>query len=301
MVSRPHALILKERRISLAAIGIICLTVPVPSPGDPSADLNASVVLTAYADGVTARTIDVAIERAIVECMATAGFAYEPVANRPPTESAAERVLRLIGVSDVDEAQRLGYASDPLAEIVIPETPSDPAYLTALRGRDYDHPERVALTDPETGQPTGYLLRSGGCFAEATDRVFGSFENRLEFTGLGNLLEAAGADVIARAFASDEVEAATAEWSDCMASHGFDYDSIDDPGQRAWPEPRPDPAERAAALTDVGCKAESGLAAVFAAQVIEHARAADASQGQVAARWNELLDEILQRSAEVSR
>ena len=171
-------------------------------------------------EGIIARQIK--IENAIRDCMKSQGFEYvpvDPVAQRPGltgqngfSEDEFEKAYGY-GITTLFE-QRRNIPADPNTAIRNGLSAADQtAYTRALSGEFADATFAVAAD-------TGDYSRLGGCTRQATESVFGGAEVLQNLT--------AKLDELDQRIVSDpRMQKATAKWSDCMRTTGYDLPEPD--------------------------------------------------------------------------
>lgn len=145
----------------------------------------------------------------------------------------------------------------------------------------------------------GTVMRPvGGCFGEATERMYGvdarTYERtRMELPRIADLMAAVASD--------ETVRAATRAWSRCMADSGYE---VKDPAElAAVMDPKVGEAlngslriadfqkfEQALAQADRTCKTESGLGTAAGAAFVDAAQEALAGAEGVVIRYREYVD-----------
>jgi hypothetical protein len=162
---------------------------------------------------------------------------------------------RLYGVFDREIAAEWGYGVPPDWGNVWP-------HGVGNTGRDLTDTERFLLvgrTDPANADRAlpedqhGDPLPEDGCQGEADRTLSGGLASP-DWSVANN-------DSYAAASGDERVEAAEEAWSDCMRGRGYEYDSLREAADRAWPEPA-GPEEIATALAEVDCKVETNLVGI---------------------------------------
>jgi hypothetical protein len=182
--------------------------------------------------------VELAKQHLITSCMKRHGFAYDPVPPARP-DSATEDWSGPFGLETL--APR-GNAEPDLVEI-----PRGEAFGRAL----YGDPARVISA---RGASITVSRPASGCMAEAERHLLG--DRRVRWIQLTILLFEAATQATHNLDRDPEFAQATARWSDCMRTAGFEYD---DPIQvlRRQP-PDADPSTVPAGRADVRCKNETG-------------------------------------------
>ncbi|HEU0131187.1 MAG TPA: hypothetical protein VFQ85_09385 [Mycobacteriales bacterium] len=158
------------------------------------------------------------------------------------------------GLVDPEQAARYGYSAGPMQKITAGAGAESswegqlrkygPAYLRALYG--YDDPARASAPDKDS------------CRAVA-DRELDVPANGVDVDLQGRLaLEAAE-----RTRSDPRVIVAFEAWSRCMAGRGYRFREPTEPFRAQWPRPTPSAAEIATAKTDVACKQQTRLYAIW--------------------------------------
>jgi hypothetical protein len=105
---------------------------------------------------------------------------------------------------------------------------------------------------------SGDPLPEDGCSGEATRIIEDGLPEPEDIMLIGELAR----ESFARSEADSRVRDALSRWSDCMAEHGYDYQTIWDPNDFEWPDPVGD-EEINAASADVECKRSANLIGVW--------------------------------------
>jgi len=188
------------------------------------------------------------------DCMRRYGFDFELPVRTVNPELEKNRV---IGVVDADEAARFGYKPAWFAEHTrrVSEAKSkqekwSPEMMDVLYG---DGPSRV----------NGVDVPVGGCNAEARQRL-----GRGTAGGPGDenfvlLLEWMSGELARK---DSRLQAAFANWSDCMREAGYDYqDPWQANGDRAFADEKASAHEIAVATADVACRDEHNVNGIWVA------------------------------------
>jgi hypothetical protein len=198
------------------------------------------------------RTVQRATWRLIRDCVARFGGQYTldeaaMVAELPPLRDENERRY---GLFDLDDATARGYNLPPEAPSSPPKrwNPS-PLEVFLINGATGAFADRARPTDSN-----GVTLSPDGCLGES-DRVLAAGERRPPDDQLGAKLSLQS---YGRAEADGRVRALMQRWSACMKKHGYDYTSIWEPNDLAWPDPA-GAEEMSTAAADVRCKHEVKL------------------------------------------
>lgn len=173
------------------------------------------------------------LQEAIRLCMAEEGFDYIPVEQPPgsfafddttPEEWAAEQgfgITTWVGNEDAFAGPEMDWV-DPNQEIVEAMSESERnAYYEALHGSEAEQAElSTTQIDPETGEEIMYMEGYGaGCYGEASEAEYGQQTNAYE--ELAPELEA----MYERIQADPRMIELDAEWVECMAEKGHEYES----------------------------------------------------------------------------
>lgn len=188
------------------------------------------------------------------DCMRRYGFDFELPVRTVYPELEKNRV---IGVVDADEAARFGYKPSWFAEHTrrVSEAKSkqekwSPEMMGVLYG---DGPSRV----------NGVDVPAGGCNAEARQRL-----GRGTAGGPGDenfilLLEWMSGELAQK---DSRLQAAFANWSDCMREAGYDYqDPWQANGDRAFVDEKASAHEIAVATADVACRDKHNVNGIWVA------------------------------------
>lgn len=188
------------------------------------------------------RELERAVQELVAACMAEEGFEYVAyVANPDPGGFAGpdsdEALVEEYGFGVATVAlKHLYYDGEAMEAAAEAERAKDPntaivaamgdtereAYDVALRG---EGPGALLVDAAEVPEDaTDWPSKSPGCYGIASDEVYG-FAIRAEFDNqFGPMLEDAYAGI-----ESDlRIAKAEADWSLCMAEHGYDFDSLSD-------------------------------------------------------------------------
>jgi hypothetical protein len=236
---------------------------------------TAEVVLPLDAYGLNHKeylTVRRAAWRLISRCVERFGGVYTMsesamLGDVPQFERPHERRY---GLYDAESAATRGY-NLPAEQLPIDNQgrsswdPSD-AELLLVRGRTAGGAEVALPTDDQ-----GRQLPEDGCQGEA-DRELADGTPVPANERLGNELSVEQARA---AEADSRVRDVIAKWSECMARSGYQYETVWEPNDRAWPDPAND-EEIATAKADVACKQETNLVGTWAAvETAYHERAID--------------------------
>lgn len=197
----------------------------------------------------------------IGECVSQFGAEYtaaDPalVTGIPPFDSNARRY----GLFDPEHAATLGYNFSAEQGDTGSQTEPDPATrwnpgeteLLLVRGGTFN-----LVTPPADVE--GRPLPEDGCQGEA-NRILR--EGTLAEPPSLDLFNDLNVESHERAEADSRVEAAIAQWSECMGQAGYNYRTIWEPNNESWPEP-PGDQEITVAQSDVACKQETNLVGIF--------------------------------------
>lgn len=185
-------------------------------------------------------------QRRMQACMRSRGFSYQPIEYVSLTNW-----LRMRNPLNEDTALRYGYHVPPVPAAVDPNEHT-PAFDEALGGPDTDiEPDTESVGSVDPSDP-----RQQGCAWEAYEAVYtvtGAVND--ETSELISTLSAA----ISEFLTSDEGQAVTAAWSDCMGEQGYDFDSPQD-GVTLFGENSEVTADEIAARTaDLDCDRSVGM------------------------------------------
>ncbi len=181
-------------------------------------------------------------QKSIAACMAEGGFEYVPMV-RPPSRS-------IIGPSldpDVAREEGFGITTDPTIDRLLDQSlldTDDPSYdwaranieiiqsLSESEQEAYGHrlyleylgdAEPIVEIDPDTGEEYEYYEEFGtGCTGQAESQAW-------DVASLESLIEQLEIGDIEQQFESDpRISDVDVEWSDCMATKGYNYTSPED-------------------------------------------------------------------------
>lgn len=203
-----------------------------------------------------------------------------------------------LGLGSLEQARRFGY-SDPMAvEAAGYEAPSYPEndpQFDAVLGQASGSP--VPVTSPVDGSAIGSVFKSGGCNAEALEALYGSFDAYVAYSSLDIWIQTKAADALARAKAHPQVLAADQRWATCMSEAGYSFTNPDEAAQFDWQDVD---RARAAAVTDFGCREESGyLHELTAADAAAQREVIDVYP-DIETRYRQLLDPVLAAASRIT-
>lgn len=199
------------------------------------------------------RTVDLAVQESIAECMRAAGFSYVPA----QIGTSFTNPLNRYGWVNLEHAKEWGYhgpeALDGGVNALTPRYSGDELvrYHAALEGPG-TAPTIIEL-QREDGSAIGSLGIAGGCIGAATADVLGGTDEMIRFfTDLGIVEDFSEQSYLY--WTANIRPDLDAEWADCMSKKGFDeYESPDEPLGRLWAPAEAD-VEVATATADVECK-----------------------------------------------
>lgn len=271
-------------RRRFAALALACLTIgagaacepsgPAQRPAAPSPVATMSLPLDQlFPSGDEDLLLQRAEAKLVVACMRRLGISYRPPEPHH-TDPAATRD-GLYGLTEHDQAQRLGYHAAPGGDAA-EDKPPPPPEKTAL-----------ALTGTRFGtdgpEPAGGRIPEGGCLGEANRRLTEGGPPVGE-TLLYDLAVRAGQ----QAEQDAHVRAGFRAWSTCMAGKGFAYadpwQANDDP---RWSTDHPSDVERWTAVADVACKDSTDLVTIWQAAMVDHQRRTIASRSADIERYEQ--------------
>lgn len=158
------------------------------------------------------------------------------------------------------------YLKDPSNILPPPDASGELTALVTYGPADGDDP--TELTDG-SGEP----VPAGGCLREVEGEIGGALISDVDIRS----------ELINLTFEHRDVVAAVGAWSTCMATAGYDYDTVQGPAESFSLSLLSD-AEIAVALADVRCTGESGWADVFYAVLTDYQQqAVDQNPGDFAA------------------
>lgn len=205
--------------------------------------------------------LQVAAEPEVDRCMNAQGLEYVPRDNGPQQGGPID-ISRLYGITDIDEAKQFGYTGgaqgsselggDSIVSMGAPsEQTAQLVWSRALVGQGAD----VDIVSPETGEYVGTIREPDGCRGQGLVSVLGSKEAVVAYQQSSVLVQHAIGVAHRLTIQSTAYDELSTEWAGCLEAKG--YSGAGNPDQfaaRQWAEPRPSPAERAAASADVECK-----------------------------------------------
>lgn len=256
-------------------------------------DDGASTILLVSGDSAHRAVVQNATERAIADCMAELGFAYEPV-TRSDTEPGDPwaSINRQFGLADDEFIDQFGYgwpATDDAGKEG-GQPLGGPEYIAALFGEDDDDTPTATYEDESTGEVASSPARDG-CLGVADAAVFGSAGRRQRYVALDMALQSMAFDAVARAVAEPDTVAALDAWSTCMAASGYSFSSPLEPPDEEWPEPAGQ-REIDTARADYACKVDTGLFDIFCSHVTRFVSEAAEEHAAELAEWRTLLGSI---------
>jgi hypothetical protein len=217
---------------------------PIP-PADSSQVVN--LPLGTYADVAFSQQTVLSEAQTLLtqKCMTGRGFVYSIQATPSQAQTLVQSAEYPFGVTSEADAATYGYgqpgSSGPRA---------GPAFLGGFQTFGDLARQARAWTVALLGFAPGARIgprQAQGCLSEASSELYGS-RGGLSDPVPGIAIEAA------RWTESDpRVEAVDSAWSQCMAAHGYHYNTPQDAADRGWPS-KPTPAETATAEADVSCK-----------------------------------------------
>lgn len=179
-------------------------------------------------------------------CLRTFGIEYEPPQQDPEAPAPADRRY---GLSSASEAQRLGYHPDSGPLPTGPDLPEDA--LTVFygnRGADPGSGEKIMYEGKEVPE--------NGCFGQAMDTLSDEYDDPAGAAAARHISTSSYSESLT----DPTVKEAFRKWSACMRNAGFTYDSPMDPlNSPAFQGEKVSAEEKETAVTDVGCKEETGL------------------------------------------
>jgi len=199
-----------------------------------------------------ARILNVARFKAEASCVRSFGLPFPDVPVAPLDQrQIAFQQNRRYGITDRAEASQFGYHVDP-----------------SLAGGDGGTPLIQQLDDSQktvlynSAHATSYggtPLAPDGCLGVATRSIAPSAEYAHS---------AIGASIAQDGFVQSKndprVAAAFAQWSQCMAAHGYNYpDPITAGADPRWTGSQVTRSEVTAALTDIDCKTTTNLISIW--------------------------------------
>ena len=228
-----------------------------PSIGFP---LGALVVRGTAVDAAFSRAMYVRLDT----CMASKGFQVDGEYNTAQTPEVSDdevRANRYMAPRTRDGVY--GYLFSSTGNPDDPPTGSNRsqeeamAYDIAMRGTP-DSIQEIRLIGFD-GSPIGSVTIGDGCVGDAFVEIFGSIDSYLEYVKTQALVEDIGVRSWSRLFSDPAAIEASAEWSQCMATKGFEYHVPLEVSNQDWPEPRPQAEESATALADHECRNDTAI------------------------------------------
>ena len=202
-----------------------------PSQHPLGGEWNDQVTPLQAADDLSERAYN-EWQRRISACMSDRGFDYKPITYLDVSVPDLRRALNPLNETS---ALRYGYHTPDLPEVERDDN-TDAAFARALDGSDAD--------------------ADNGCASQVYSDSYGNLTDYFDdIQALVNSLAAAveGYDT------PDQAQAAVADWSDCMATLGYDYDSPAEPRQEFQSQPSVSPSELAARSADLACDRSTKL------------------------------------------
>lgn len=247
----------------------------VPSASTHSASSSStSLPLDSYdlANAADQQTLVQASQVAVRECMAKLGFHDStPLASGKDQESAPS-VQRSYGITDLDAARENGYTPVGAVRITtLPTTPSQPGYELTIPAQLAEHGRAWVIAMYGAVPPDPAPKNAPGCIdadASLGDEAWRSVDR--------DLVTKLRSEADQRTQTDSRVLAVNAQWSTCMAKHGYTYANPSEPMTKQWPNPVSS-TEKATAVQDVECKQQTNLPAIWLAvqagyeqQLIDH-------------------------------
>jgi len=227
----------------------------------PASEIDMPLWGYLSAQGRTQASLDDAITREQINCMADKGLRFEPSVGIEAAAVVDPR--RRYGVFDVASASSLGYLASAQTEVV-EKSPAEVGfppggqelvvYNLALFG-DGPATEEVSVV---AGGPTEHVELFGGCIGEASTSVFGTRQNWLDYVATVQALGELDVGSFVALAGSAEFAAINEDWAACMLANDIEnFRTPFDAMNFDWPEPRPGTRERAVAQQDAECKAQT--------------------------------------------
>jgi hypothetical protein len=197
----------------------------VAAPADAPARSSVDILIDRLAgfDAVTNN----ALQYAIADCMAQAGFKYLP--------RLAKAGAEVPSVNEPEYRRDHGYGVAPNVENVGGNATNDPnaAIRAGLSADALARYDRAILGDPaasstivdKSGIVTGYY-NANGCVAQGYDKVYGVSQGVVQ----GNIdyLESLRNDAVQKMQNDPRFIALWQAWADCMHGSGYDFTTRDD-------------------------------------------------------------------------
>ncbi|MFI9772681.1 hypothetical protein ACIHJG_38450 [Streptomyces sp. NPDC052415] len=248
---------------------------PTPTAGlAKGISLPLEPYMVSYADRVT---IEAAENTLTSSCMKEYGFTVtlpKPGANPPPSDNDAN-IERRYGITDRDQATQHGYDFAPIlkehVEQNMPElTDVQVEVLTGHTKPEKPEPPKgtkagepyfaAPVSKPARAEHNGIKLKEGGCTGWAKKQVGMNEQDVYFVSDLNGQSLAASQDVTA-------VKNAVSDWSACMKKAGHDvatpWKAME---QGATQDNKPTKDTIALALADIGCKEQTNLIRLWAAE-----------------------------------
>ncbi|WP_432068886.1 hypothetical protein [Streptomyces sp. C10-9-1] len=202
-----------------------------------------------YSDGLQ---IERAKQRLAASCMKRIGFQYKvpKLGLMPPPSSNDSNMPRRYGITDLKEAEQLGYQVDSadISEVNKGGEPSQ-AEWQALTGRTAPGPEGMAA-------PMGKGIPEGGCLGEAGRKLNANFGDTKTSELNRKSYEMSLRD--------DGVRRVIKQWSDCMQNKGYSFkDPQNAPFEYFGASDTASADEIQTAVADVECKEKHDLVGVW--------------------------------------
>lgn len=297
----PHRALVPALAVVLVgtAVGYASAATGAPQAEQGTPLANSSLIAGAYAnpldpvmfpDADEQATITTALERHIAACMADEGFTYHP-GDAVPRRRGAEDAQYTYSVTDPKDAAHYGFhpASWVHDEQAGHRDSTRPeGYDEALLGRT----DAKAVTDDDGTVIATYDPDS--CAGRAMDGITPGWaeQDRLVDVAAGILLE------VSDAVEEDEdVRAAQAAWSACLADEGYDYASpMDANNDERFATPLPTVEEIPVAIASATCQHESGLLRTWSRVRAELTQSALDDHPDLVTRWLELQAAAAERA-----
>jgi hypothetical protein len=197
-----------------------------------------------------------AIRSAATECLIRLGYAVEP--SVPAVAPSIGVLERRYGLPPREILSATGYSRSEAVQSPAVDPLLKPELQAPLYNGGSDVPGvTVPLLDAD-GQQIGGVLRSGGCYGEAQEAIFGTFERYARFNQVLSLVEAAASTAYEQTLASPELADLDAKWSACMANAGYIFRTPLDALNADWrlSSDVPSDLEINTALADYDCRNE---------------------------------------------
>jgi len=218
---------------------------PIPPAGSSQV---ISLPLDTYADVAFSQqtVLSEAATLLTQKCMTSRGFVYSIQATPSQAETQVQSAEYPFGVTSATDAATYGYGQPSSSG----GPRAGPAFLGGFQTFGDLAKQARAWTVALLGFAPGARIgphQAEGCLSEASSELYGSRG------GLSDPVPQIAFQSASWTESDPRVEAVDAQWSRCMAAHGYRYNTPQQAADRGWPS-KPTSKETATAEADVGCK-----------------------------------------------